>query len=127
MTNIENINKMLFEKSIVIKMNFYFEDISYNLILEIGSDLDDSSPLIILFKDISNFQLNDFGGGINQFMFSQITKNNDGLDRIKYSFEDEDREKVFLIFIHLKFFKVVFYCHNNLYNLILGVVSMNER
>ena len=74
MTNIENINKMLFEKSIVIKMNFDFEDLFHNLILEIGSDLDDPSPLIILFKDISNFQLNDFGGGINQFMFSQITK-----------------------------------------------------
>ncbi|WP_151801344.1 hypothetical protein [Acinetobacter guillouiae] len=98
MTNIENINKMLFEKSIVIKMNFDFEDLSYNLILEIGSDLDDPSPLIILFKDISNFQLNDFGGGLNQFIFSQITRNNDGLDRIKYSFEDEDREKVFFNF-----------------------------
>ncbi|MCT9980463.1 hypothetical protein M2R48_19260 [Acinetobacter sp. I-MWF] len=98
MTNIENINKMLFEKSIVIKMYFDFEDFSYNLILEIGSDLDDTKPLIILFKDISNFQINNFGGGLNQFMFSQITKNNDGLDRIKYSFEDKDREKVFFNF-----------------------------
>ena len=34
MTNIENINKMLFEKSIVIKMYFDFEEDEYSKIFD---------------------------------------------------------------------------------------------
>ncbi|MFT0477406.1 hypothetical protein ACMSI6_26375 [Pseudomonas antarctica] len=94
MDRLERLNELLREHDCVIAIDIQFEDFKYDLALTLSVDTTDWNAVTIHFQDVSALNLSEFGGGITQFMRLNVTRINDGLDRIRYELRDVRHEKV---------------------------------
>ncbi|MFL1495041.1 hypothetical protein [Pseudomonas antarctica] len=94
MDRLERLNELLREHDCVIAIDIQFEDFKYDLALTLSVDTTDWNAVTIHFQDVSALNLSEFGGGITQFMRLNVTRIDDGLDRIRYELRDVRHEKI---------------------------------
>lgn len=101
MITLENLNESLVTYSCVkkVSINLEFPACKYNLILIMQeSDNEFSNEFKLVFYDVSNLELKNFGGGLTQFMHLRIIKDENGLSRIKYHLQELEEDKIYFSF-----------------------------
>ncbi|WP_020594042.1 hypothetical protein [Kiloniella laminariae] len=101
MNDLKNLNELLAGVTFVRSIRIDIEPVTYayNMLLVMGKHADlDEGMISVCFKGVSNLNLPDFGGGLTQFMWLQISHLDAGLDRIKYSLADLENESIFCHF-----------------------------
>lgn len=99
--NLETINAVLYKNNIVRGINIQLDtgDYCYHLFLELGNNPDLSdTPVVIDFEDISGLTIDNFGGGISQFMHPEVSIVDRGLERIRYSLQENEHRKISFYF-----------------------------
>jgi hypothetical protein len=66
----------------------------YDLLLTLSVDEKKKDELTLYFYDIHALKLNDFGGGLSQFLHLTIRKIETGYDRLKYSVEELEHSSI---------------------------------
>lgn len=94
MERLDRLNECLQARDCVISINIRFDDFKYDLALTLSADTSDVDAVTIVFQDVSSLNLNGFGGGLTQFMCLQVTRINEGLDRIRYELREVEHGKV---------------------------------
>ncbi|MGL4342940.1 MAG: hypothetical protein ACRCSZ_11125, partial [Lactococcus lactis] len=90
-----NPNSILATFTFVRDFRLILVDGQYDLYLTLSEDIDDySNSEIFQFNDISQLSLPNFGDGAQQFCLLQISKYNNGFDRVNYCVEDVENEKI---------------------------------
>lgn len=94
---IDKINQQLFGFNVVKNLTIEIDPftLSYDLTLILAeSEALSAKELTIKFEDISQLKLTEFGGGLMQFMWLQVVKINDGLERQKYEINDLENQQI---------------------------------
>ena len=94
MIDIDLINKIVFNNNCVILIKIDFDNDKYNLLLKLAKSERGNASCSIIFYDVSNLKIKDFGGGLTQFMHAKIQKTESGYDRAKYIFEELEYESI---------------------------------
>jgi len=69
----------------------------YQLMLSLGRVENGKLAITLVCRDVQNFELNPTGDGFEQLLHLHVEDlSSDGLDRIKFSIEELERETLFL-------------------------------
>lgn len=91
MRDIERLNERLVENAFVVSIHIDIEEaaLRYNLLLSLSdSEHDEQGKLVLLFYDVSNLRLVEFGGGLTQFLHLKLSRISGGLDRKNFSLNE---------------------------------------
>lgn len=94
MERLDRLNECLQAHDCVISINIRFDDFKYDLALTLCANIADVEGVTILFQDVSSLNLSGFGGGLTQFMSLEVTRINEGLDRIRYELREVEHETI---------------------------------
>ncbi len=102
MRTLDNLNRILFNNNCLtnFQLDIELNSFKYNLLLTLSNDPRSFENVSLYFYDISNLKIKNIGGGLIQFMHLQIIELNNGLDRIKYSIQDLEDQKLSFQFFH---------------------------
>lgn len=101
MNSLSDLNELLVANNCVhrISVQLSGEGGGYDLLLSISaSELVGGDTVRVLFTDVSQLSICDFGGGLTQLMHMSVRKLDSGLDRLRYKFSDLEDDKVSFFF-----------------------------
>lgn len=101
MSDVEGLNELLLAHNCVDLIHLDSEEgiVKYDLFITLAeSETQGAKKISVVFFDVCELRVVDFGGGLTQFMDLKVTRIDDGLDRIRYELSDEEYEKIYCKF-----------------------------
>ena len=94
MDRLDRLNECLQAQDCVVSINIGFDDFKYDLALTLSADASDQDAVTVEFQDVSALNLSGFGGGLTQFMRLEVSRINEGLDRVRYELREVEHGKI---------------------------------
>ena len=95
-SNLDELKRALLKHTCVrsLHLDIDFKTCKYDLLLTLSVNEVGDNELTICFYDVHALKLNDFGGGLTQFIHLTIHEIENGYDRIRYSIEELEHSSI---------------------------------
>ncbi len=95
-SNLDELKRALLKHTCVRSLHLDMDSktCKYDLLLTLSVDEKGKDELTLYFYDIHALKLNDFGGGLSQFLHLTIRKLENGYDRVRYFIEELEHSSV---------------------------------
>ncbi len=96
-SNMDELKRTLLKHTCVrsLHLDMEYKTCEYDLLLTLSVDEKGKDEITMYFYDVHALKLNDFGGGLSQFLHLTIRKLENGYDRVRYSIEELEHSSVF--------------------------------